>query len=96
MAEGLRSRTQVHGTPSDGSLSDSSLSNLPAPLIPRHARVRIPHWLVLLLPPPPSHCPPPPPSSYTLPPAPGPNLLNTNNLTEAQKACLFEIESTKS
>ena len=96
MAEGLRSRTQVHSTPSSVPLSDSSLSDLSAPPVPRRARTRVPHWLASPLPPLPSCRPPPPPPSHTSSPAPDPNLLNTNNLMEAQKARLFEIKLTKS
>ena len=96
MAEGLRFKTQVHGTPSGISLSNSSLSDLPSPLVPRHARVRVPHWPASSLPPPPSRRLPTPPPSHTPLPAPGPNHFTTKNLTEAQIARLFEIELTKS
>ena len=99
---GPRARTQVPGTPSDGSLSDSNLSDLPTPPVPSHARA---HRRAAVPASPPSRRPPPPPPARTPPPVPvqirdpsttAPFFSNANGLTEAQRARLFEIELEKS
>ncbi|MCJ1347109.1 hypothetical protein MMC31_005330 [Peltigera leucophlebia] len=99
---GLRARTQVPGTPSDGSLSDSTLSDPPTTPVPSHARA---HHRAALPASPPSRRPPPPPPARTPPPVPGqirdppktaPFFSNANGLTEVQRARLFEIELEKS
>ena len=102
---GLRVKTQVPGTPSDGSLSESSLSDPPTPPVPSCAH----HGPASLTYPHSRRAPPSPHSRISFPvpqqirdpsnprfATTDPFFLNPNGLTKAQRARLFEIELEKS
>lgn len=88
---GLRARTQVPGTPSDGSLSDGSLGDPLTSLVPSRAHHQP------TSPAPPSCTPPPAPQQIRNPLNPHPATTdhlfsNANGLTKAHRACVFEME----